>query len=128
MQCNCNNVTSHGRMTRHSLGCKAPLFGMAFAALVCAVSELSLPDVGSSLFMIHSAALCLQMVAKAGVPNYLVVAIDTKLRDYLVSKGYNVYYRDISVGPLPSLAKIFMTMPGCPALLALYSFHSTGSS
>ena len=44
------------------------------------------------------------MVTKAGVANYLVVAIDTKLRDYLMSKGYNVYYRDISVCPLPAVA------------------------
>ena len=37
------------------------------------------------------------MVTKAQVPNYLVVAIDTQLRDDLVAKGYNVYYRDITV-------------------------------
>ncbi len=39
----------------------------------------------------------LQMVTKAEVPNYLVVAIDTQLRDDLTAKGYNVYYKDISV-------------------------------
>ena len=37
------------------------------------------------------------MVTRAKVQNYLVVAIDEKLRDYLVSKGYNVYFKDISV-------------------------------
>ena len=37
------------------------------------------------------------MVTKANVPNYLVVAIDTRLRDDLIAKGYNVYYKDISV-------------------------------
>ena len=37
------------------------------------------------------------MVTKANVPNYLVVAIDTQLRDDLTAKGYNVYYKDISV-------------------------------
>lgn len=45
----------------------------------------------------------LQMVVKAKVPNYLVVAIDTQLRDDLVAKGYNVYYKDITVSStLPS--------------------------
>lgn len=39
----------------------------------------------------------MQMVVKAQVPNYLVVAIDTQLRDDLLAKGYNVYYRDITV-------------------------------
>lgn len=38
-----------------------------------------------------------QMVVKAQVSNYLVVAIDTQLRDDLTAKGYNVYYRDITV-------------------------------
>ena len=37
------------------------------------------------------------MVTKAEVLNYLVVAIDTQLRDDLTAKGYNVYYKDISV-------------------------------
>ena len=41
--------------------------------------------------------LSLQMVTRAKVQNYLVVAIDEKLRDYLVSKGYNIYFKDISV-------------------------------
>lgn len=41
------------------------------------------------------------MVTKTNIPNYLVVAIDEKLRDYLVSKGYNVYYRDITVSIAP---------------------------
>lgn len=42
----------------------------------------------------------MQMVVKAQIPNYLVVAIDTQLRDDLLAKGYNVYYRDITVSPL----------------------------
>ena len=44
-----------------------------------------------------SAMQLMQMVVKAQVPNYLVVAIDTQLRDDLLAKGYNVYYRDITV-------------------------------
>jgi hypothetical protein len=36
-------------------------------------------------------------VKAAGVRNYLVVAIDSRLRDYLVSEGNNVYYRDVKV-------------------------------
>ena len=39
----------------------------------------------------------MQMVTKAQVANYLVVAIDPELRDDLKQKGYNVYYKDISV-------------------------------
>ncbi|KAL0037045.1 hypothetical protein WJX77_010367 [Trebouxia sp. C0004] len=39
----------------------------------------------------------LEMLTKAEVPNYVVVAIDTQLRDDLTAKGYNVYYKDISV-------------------------------
>ena len=37
----------------------------------------------------------LQTVEKAKVPNFLIVAIDTQLRDYLTEKGVNVYYKDI---------------------------------
>ncbi len=29
--------------------------------------------------------------------NYLVVAIDTQLRDHLQKQGFNVYYRDVKV-------------------------------
>ncbi|EIE20571.1 hypothetical protein COCSUDRAFT_37807 [Coccomyxa subellipsoidea C-169] len=36
-------------------------------------------------------------VKEAGVKNYLVVAIDTKLRDHLSNEGSNVYYRDVKV-------------------------------
>ena len=32
---------------------------------------------------------------KAKIPNFLIVAIDTQLRDYLTEKGVNVYYKDI---------------------------------
>ena len=38
---------------------------------------------------------------QAQVSNYLVVAIDTALRDQLQSEGINVYYRDVKV---PSIA------------------------
>lgn len=31
------------------------------------------------------------------IPNFLIVAIDTELRDYLTEKGVNVYYKDIQV-------------------------------
>ena len=31
------------------------------------------------------------------MPNFLIVAIDTQLRDYLTEKGVNVYYKDIQV-------------------------------
>ena len=43
----------------------------------------------------------MQMVTQAQVSNYLVVAIDTELRDDLKKKGYNVYYKDISVSIAP---------------------------
>ena len=39
----------------------------------------------------------LQGVQKVGIANYLVVAIDAELRDYLTKQGHNVYYRDITV-------------------------------
>ena len=42
----------------------------------------------------------MQMVVKAQIPNYLVVAIDTQLRDDLLAKGYNVFYKDITVSLL----------------------------
>lgn len=34
---------------------------------------------------------------QAKIPNFLIVAIDTQLRDYLTEKGVNVYYKDIQV-------------------------------
>ena len=40
------------------------------------------------------------MVIKAQISNYLVVAIDVQLRDDLLSKGYNVFYKDITVSLL----------------------------
>lgn len=36
-----------------------------------------------------------QALSKIEVPNFLVVAIDTQLRDYLKEKGVNVWYKDI---------------------------------
>ncbi len=41
--------------------------------------------------------LMLQTVKEAGVKNYLVVAIDTKLQDHLMKEGFNVYFRDVKV-------------------------------
>ena len=41
--------------------------------------------------------LTLQSVKQAQVSNYLVVAIDTALRDQLKKEGINVYYRDVKV-------------------------------
>ena len=42
-------------------------------------------------------AFLVQSVKQAQVSNYLVVAIDTALRDQLQSEGINVYYRDVKV-------------------------------
>lgn len=39
----------------------------------------------------------LQALSHIPIPNFLIVAIDTKLRDYLQEKGINVYYKDIQV-------------------------------
>ncbi len=39
----------------------------------------------------------LQALSHITIPNFLIVAIDTKLRDYLQEKGINVYYKDIQV-------------------------------
>lgn len=50
----------------------------------------------------------MQMVVKAQISNYLVVAIDTQLRDDLLAKGYNVYYKDITVSPSPLNESPFM--------------------
>lgn len=36
-------------------------------------------------------------MAMVKIPNFLIVAIDTELRDYLTEKGVNVYYKDIQV-------------------------------
>ena len=41
--------------------------------------------------------LVAQTVKEAGVKNYLVVAIDTQLRDHLVMEGFNVYFKDLKV-------------------------------
>ena len=50
-----------------------------------------------TLLFNYSIPRFLQMVTKTQISNYLVVAIDSQLRDDLVKKGYNVYYKDISV-------------------------------
>ena len=41
----------------------------------------------------------MQTVKEVGVSNYVVVAIDTQLRDELAKKGANVYYKDIQARP-----------------------------
>ncbi len=46
-----------------------------------------------------------QTVEKAKIPNFLIVAIDTQLRDYLTERGVNVYYKDIQARPL-SMARL----------------------
>ena len=54
---------------------------------------------------------------KAKIPNFLIVAIDTQLRDYLTERGVNVYYKDIQVRPLRhALATSLRT--GCRTLSA----------
>ena len=45
----------------------------------------------------HLHAVLAQSVEQAQVRNYLVVAIDTALRDQLQSEGINVYFRDVKV-------------------------------
>ena len=45
----------------------------------------------------HLPCFVAQSVKQAQVSNYLVVAIDTALRDQLQSEGINVYYRDVKV-------------------------------
>ena len=47
-------------------------------------------------------ASSLQSVKQAKVSNYLVVAIDTALRDQLEKEGIPVYYRDVKVCLCPS--------------------------
>lgn len=39
----------------------------------------------------------MQALSHINIPNFLIVAIDTKLRDYLKEKGINCYYKDIQV-------------------------------
>lgn len=38
-----------------------------------------------------------QAISKITIPNFMIVAIDTQLRDYLQAKGINVWYKDIQV-------------------------------
>ncbi len=52
-----------------------------------------------------------QALSKIEVPNFLVVAIDTQLRDYLKEKGVNVWYKDIQACP-SSLALALPPPPG----------------
>ena len=40
-----------------------------------------------------------QTVKEAGVSNYLIVAIDTQLRDDFSQRGANVYFKDVQVRP-----------------------------
>ena len=51
----------------------------------------------SVMMGIQDLCLLVQSVKEAKVSNYLVVAIDTPLRDELERGGYNVYYRDVKV-------------------------------
>mmetsp|Transcript_20288 Transcript_20288/g.61122 ORF Transcript_20288/g.61122 Transcript_20288/m.61122 type:complete len:374 (+) Transcript_20288:581-1702(+) len=39
----------------------------------------------------------LDALSKITIPNFLIVAIDTQLRDYLAEKGVNVWYKDIQI-------------------------------
>ena len=56
--------------------------------------------------------------------NYLIVAIDTQLRDEFTKKGANVYYKDIQASPsrdcfpcrLTGPVKITYLPPTCPAI------------
>ena len=62
--------------------------------------------------------LVLQTVEKARIPNFLIVAIDTQLRDYLTEKGVNVYYKDIQAcllrhGPATSPWEMVVTERFC---------------
>lgn len=54
------------------------------------------PDYGACLAELGAAHA--QTVAQAGVRNYVVVAIDAQLRDHLMARGINVYFKDIQVG------------------------------
>ena len=40
-----------------------------------------------------------QTVKEAGVSNYLIVAIDTQLRDDFTKRGANVYFKDVQASP-----------------------------
>ncbi|CAK0787073.1 hypothetical protein CVIRNUC_010289 [Coccomyxa viridis] len=58
--------------------------------VMIAISNFNLWPIGALPHWIKS-------VKQAQVSNYLVVAIDTALRDQLQSEGINVYYRDVKV-------------------------------
>ena len=47
--------------------------------------------------------MIIQSVKQAKVSNYLVVAIDTALRDQLEQEGIPVYYRDVKVHALHAM-------------------------
>ena len=66
----------------------------------------------------------MQMVAKAQVSNYLVVAIDAQLRDDLTAKGYNVYYKDISV----SLSSTLMSCSNAACTIQFCHMCTYGSA
>ena len=40
-----------------------------------------------------------QTVKEAGVGNYLIVAIDTQLRDDFSKRGANIYFKDVQARP-----------------------------
>jgi hypothetical protein len=54
-------------------------------------------DASDSKRALRDSFLNLQSVKQAQVSNYLVVAIDTALRDQLEKEGINVHYRDVKV-------------------------------
>lgn len=62
--------------------------------------------------------LCMQSVKQAKVSNYLVVAIDTALRDQLETEGIPVYYRDVKVHPLPATLSLTAIVSCAPLGLA----------
>ena len=62
-----------------------------------------------------------QTVEKAKVPNFLIVAIDTQLRDYLTEKGVNVYYKDIQVRSLRSFGSEYRCSRMLPCAMILGS-------
>ena len=76
-------------------------------------------DIASSVLWmskLSSSPASLQSVKQAKVSNYLVVAIDTALRDQLEKEGIPVYYRDVKVclNPLriPDHADPVQVVPG----------------
>ncbi len=62
--------------------------------------------------------LVLQTVEKAKIPNFLIVAIDTQLRDYLTERGVNVFYKDIQARPTWHPLGTVSLLRGCRTLSA----------